>query len=280
MNLTIEHFPFRLKFGEEKALEMIKNAGFDGIDYSFNHNGQGVAIDLNDHVKKATYLNTFIKNIGLSCTQAHAPFEVKYGDEFTVDNAAFSNMIRVFEFAAIIGVKVIVIHSIRVPENGDFFNCNFDYYKALEPYAKKFGIKIAVENLVNSIFWHPVKLSQFIRQLNSDVFCACIDVGHSMITGMQPENFISGMDKNLIKCIHLHDTDGKGDKHWIPFQGIQNWEKTIESLVEYGYDGDMGLEVIHSFDNLPTQLYQSLLRHTADVGKYLVNRFETIKSAN
>lgn len=92
---------------------------------------------------------------------------------------------------------------------------------------------------------------------------------------MPPEDFVSGMDQGLVNCIHMHDTDGKIDRHWIPYQGIQNWDRIVKALVEYGYEGEMNMEVIHSFDYLPTELVFPLLCYTAQVGKLLKNKFET-----
>lgn len=278
MKISIENFLFRNVFGEEKALEMLKKAGFDGIDYSFNADGKGNAIDLTDHLAKAKAVKKTLDALELSCTQAHAPFEVKYGDALNLDNKGFSNIVRSLEFAAELGVRQMVVHSVAAPNNTDFFQYNFDFHKALEPYAKACNVQIAVENLVNSIFWRPNKLSQFIHLLDSPVFCACIDVGHAELMGIPPEDFISGMDKGLLNCIHMHDTDSKVDRHWIPYQGTQNWDNIVKALAQYGYEGEMNMEVIHSFDNLPQELYFSLLCYTAQVGKLLANKFETYRS--
>lgn len=277
MKISIENFPVRLKFGEEKALEMLKNAGFDGIDYSFNATGDGRAIDLTNHISKAKDVKQMIDSIGLSCTQAHAPFEMKYGSKFNLDDKDFLNMVRSLEFAAELGIKQVVVHSINMPENTDFFDYNLEYYKSLEPYAKDCKVQIAIENLVNSIFWRPNRLSHFIRLLNSPVFCACVDVGHAELMGIPPEEYVSGMDKDILKCIHIHDTDGKVDRHWIPYQGIQNWDNIVKALAEYGYDGEMNMEIVHSFDSLPDELYFPLLCYTAQVGKLLANKFSDFK---
>lgn len=274
MKITIENFLFRNIFGEEKALEMIKKAGFDGVDYSFNALGNGCAIDLTNHLAKAKSVKKTLDALDLSCTQAHAPFEVKYGDALNLDNNGFANIVRSLEFGAELGVKQMVVHSVAAPNNADFFQYNFDFHKSLEPYAKACNVQIAVENLVNSIFWRPNKLSQFIRLLDSPVFCACVDMGHAELMGMPPEDFVSGMDQGLVKCIHMHDTDGKIDRHWIPYQGIQNWDNIVKALVEYGYEGEMNMEVIHSFDYLPTELVFPLLCYTAQVCKLLKNKFE------
>ena len=46
MILSMEHFPSRAKFGEEQTFKMLKDAGFSGVDYSFNAWRDGTSIDL------------------------------------------------------------------------------------------------------------------------------------------------------------------------------------------------------------------------------------------
>ena len=273
MKISMEHFPIRAKFGEEKALTMIKEAGFDAVDYSFNQLGNGTPIDLSDHIKKAEKLRKTLDALSLSCTQAHAPFGLPYGMKFDLTDRHFADTVRSFEFAAVLGVKQVVVHSIDVPVNTDFTLYNLAFYQALEPYAKNAGVQIAVENLVSSVFWRPNRLSHFIRLLDSPVFCACIDMGHAALTGIPPEDFIAGMDRGILKCVHMQDTDGKTDRHWIPYQGVQNWDAIVKALAAYGYDGEMDLEIIHCFDSLPDELYFPLMCYAARVGKTLADKF-------
>ena len=54
-------------------------------------------------------------------------------------------------------------------------------------------------------------------------------------------------------------------------------KKAYEMIKTAGFDGDINLEVIHSFDNLPDALYQPMLNYTATVGKYLRERFNFYK---
>ncbi|MBE5733914.1 MAG: sugar phosphate isomerase/epimerase [Clostridiales bacterium] len=281
MILSIENFLFREKFGEEIALKMIKDAGFGGVDYSFNnHNQDGSwgAIDLTERKKVALQIKSLLDKYGLKCNQSHAPFYFEYGDKMDLEEKSFLDLVHSIEVASIIGAKIIVIHAIKVPNGVDFYDYNHSFYKALQPYAENCGIKIAVENLVNSKFWTPQELCAFIKKLNSPVFTGCVDVGHSAIVGVEPEDFILGMDKEMVGCVHLHDTDGKIDRHWIPYQGNHNWEKIIRSLLDCGFKGDMNLEVIHSFDNLPEKLYQPMLNYIALVGKELIDKFNEYKT--
>ncbi len=273
MLLSMEHFLFRSKFSEEETFSLFQKVGFEGVDFSFNALGNGTAMDLEDHIEKAKETKRLLEKYHLVCNQAHAPFAFKFGEEMSVNNKNYSDIVKSMEYASILGAKYIVVHAVKMPLGEDFIQYNYEYYKSLEPYAKKFGIKIAVENLLNSKFWLPASLSGFIKMLESDAFCACVDVGHAAIVGIEPERFIAGMEKDMIACIHMHDTDGHLDRHWTPFQGEHNWDNIVRSLVEYGFEGDMNLEVIRSFDNLPTELYPAMLDYIAKVGKYLMKIF-------
>ena len=273
MKISMETFPIRAKFGEEKALAMIKEAGFEAMDYSLNQRGNGAAIDLADHIKKAEAIRKTLDSLALSCTQAHAPFGLPYGMKFDLTDRNFSDMVRSLEFAAVLGAKQVVVHSVDVPQDADFAEYNLSFYKALEPYAKNCGVQIAVENLVGYVFERPDHFSHFIRLLDSPVFCACVDMGHAALTGLPPEDYIAGMDTGILKCVHMQDTDGKVDRHWIPYQGVQNWENIVKALAAYGYDGEMDLEIIHCFDSLPEELYFPLLCYAARVAKTLADKF-------
>ncbi|MBR4910695.1 MAG: sugar phosphate isomerase/epimerase [Clostridia bacterium] len=274
MIISIENFPLRQKFGEEKALEMIKSAGFDGVDYSFNEGVSGAAFDLTDHIKKAQKTKAELDKLGLLCVQAHAPFGLKPDIKTDVRDKSFADTVRSIEYAAILGAKQIVVHSIEVPDNADFFDINYNFYKSLQPYAEKCGVRIAIENLVGSIFWRPNRLSHFIRLLDSPVFCDCVDTGHAALMGIPPEDYISGMEADMLKCVHIQDTDGKVDRHWIPYAGVHNWDNIMKALADKEFEGALDMEIIHSFDALPDELYLPLLCYTAKVGKALAGKFE------
>ena len=277
MQLTIETFPFILKFGEERAYELIKEAGFTGIDFSYNATGKGLAINLDNYQEKAKKSLEMLKKLGLSCRQAHGPFEMQYTDEFSLENFNYKNVVNSILHAGIMGIERIVIHSLRCPDNVDFFEVNQRYYRSLIPYAKQANVKIAVENLVKGKLFTPEKLVEFTKGLNSDVFCVCVDVGHCAIVNIPPEEFIQVLPKGLMQCIHLHDTDLSVDKHWMPYHGEQNWEKIMKALVDYGFDGEINLEVIRPIITLPDELVFPALKYTAEIGKYLIKLFENYK---
>ena len=274
MKLSIVGGPVAERFGERRALEMIKAAGFDNVDYSLNTSSDKTYMLGDDYLDRARETKKILSELSLGCYQTHAPFNFKYTDKMNLDNKAYRDVVRAIEYSSIIGAQVIVVHAIRVPADCDFLSFNLDYYRSLMPYGEKFGIKIAVENLVGSTFWTPDRLCSFIKMLDSDVFVACVDVGHSAIVGRPPEKYIEGMDKGILKCVHLHDTDLKEDKHWIPYLGNQNWDNIAKALKEYGFDGDVELEIIHSYDNLDYELMPCALEFAQKVGRHIIKKIK------
>jgi len=76
-----------------------------------------------------------------------------------------------------------------------------------------------------------------------NLFVACLDIGHAMLTGGgDPARMIDVLGSRL-ELLHIHDNDGKRDRHYIPFSGIINWGSVSKALVRNGYKGVLSLEI-------------------------------------
>ena len=62
----------------------------------------------------------------------------------------------------------------------------------------------------------------------------CADVNH--LLHETPVEFINAVGQ-AIETLHISDYDGIDERHWLPGEGIIEWEKLIESLERAGYDG-------------------------------------------
>lgn len=284
MKLAIETYTLRERFGDIKAIEMIAQAGFDAIDYSF-YWGEKEHYMLSDSYKEiaAEIKEALIKN-NLTCAQSHAPFKWGPEDRYDFSSENFKELVRSIEFSAIIGAKHIIIHSIPVyDESKTLEETNYEFYKSLEPFCKEFNIKIAVENLYN--YNHETKtysrrfgtakeLTDFINKLNSPYFVACLDVGHSHLTGTPPQDFIRQMDKDTLKALHIHDVDDNYDLHILPYQAELNWEEIAKALAEIGYDGDFTLEVFRYFRNFDNAFMPSALKFAEQTARHIMSKIK------
>lgn len=119
---------------------------------------------------------------------------------------------------------------------------------SLTAFAEKLGIKLAVENLSNIGGWRfgteVSELSKLISKINNPHLGLCLDIGHVFVgresVSLSKDVFACG--KDLI-TLHIQDTDGKKDRHWLPGQGNINWAQFLKDLILINYRGTLTLEI-------------------------------------
>lgn len=291
MKISIENHVLHTRFGDERSFEMLKDAGFDCVDYSF----YWLQPEMDEKVLGDGYLDyackvrNLLDDLQLECNQAHAPFEVKSEDPFDVSNVRYLRLIRSLESASIMGAKCIIVHALTPPEGVSMLEYNYRFYKSLEPYCEKFGIKVAVENLFtsprdpetkllsNKKFGKPAYMMELMNKLSPDNFVICIDLGHAKLTGNNPEDFIRGIDGSRLKALHVQDNDFVDDCHILPFNGKLNWANITESLAEVGYDSELTLEVFGFLGKMEDEMLPEALKFAAATAKHLVKKIEAQK---
>ena len=241
------------KLGLENGIKAVKAAGFNGIDFSFK-SGKGKAVLYSERWEENAHaLRAALDEAGLVCAHTHAPIGFSSEDKIGPRAREFSIIIRALRFSQILGAKIMVVHAVTDVKSVDFIPYNLRFYKMLEPHAKAAGVKIGVENLFKfdkkfhrfeGVLETGEKLSSFLQKLRSPQFVACVDTGHAGLTGTPPQKLLAGMNKNLVKCLHLHDNDGKDDLHSLPYTGTLDWSEIIAALKKMGYDGDVTFEIM------------------------------------
>lgn len=288
MRLSVETYIISKKFGDEKAIEMIKEAGFDCIDYSFywfKEDLREKALGKN-YMQYARMIKSCLERSGISCNQAHAPFELSFDNRLDVSDERYAELVRSLEFAAELGAQNIVVHAISVPSDVDYEEYNFRFYKGLEPFCSKFGIRVAIENLFGfdakrkyhvGKFGTPEALGGIVKRLDSEWFTACVDIGHAAITGTEPEDFIRGMGGELLGALHVHDNDYLYDRHTLPYIGNFDWDKVTSALADIDYKGDLTLEIFNFLRGFDDELIPYVLKLCAETGRHLIRKIEKAK---
>jgi sugar phosphate isomerase/epimerase len=239
--------------GEEKAIEILAKAGFDGWDFSMFEMARidwstmslidnPHPLNSPDYVKFAKRLKKVADDNGIVCNQGHAPFpSLVVGDDY---------LKRSIECMGIVGGDILVIH----PDNNSTPEQNAEMYHRLLPFAKEHGVRIATENMWN---WEngadhasfaacatPEDFCKHIDIINDKSFVACLDLGHAEMRGIgtnAPE-MIRALGYDRLKALHIHDNDLVGDSHQIPFSMNMDFEAIAKALKEIGYDGYLTLE--------------------------------------
>ncbi|MBO5747155.1 MAG: sugar phosphate isomerase/epimerase [Clostridia bacterium] len=288
------------KFGLIKTIDIYAEAGFDAIDLTLcksvkEENGYFIG---DDYLKKAKEIKEYVDSKGLVINQAHAYYPTSY-DSTEETAEAFKLIVKGMEIAATVEAKAIVVHPNLHINYNDYGapeklkELNYNFYKLLIPYAEKFGIKIAIENLfqwkfavgpvlghcVPSVCSRPEEHIEYLDSLNSDYIVACVDVGHTNLVGQSPAGVLKALG-HRVKCLHIHDNDTRLDTHMIPETpniGTINWDSVCKALAEMGYDGDFTFETDGSYLKCNEQTVRSLVKYNHDVGRYLIKKIESYK---
>ena len=282
MKLSLDNFELRKKFGEEKTIKLLKQTGFDALDYSFFGDKDLEVILGEEYISYARNVRRLLDENGLTCNQAHAPFRgMQYENKFDLSDKAYVQIVRAMESASIMGARYIVVHGIKVPEGVDDVQYNLQYYKSLEPYCEKFGICVAIENLYiydekckcyRGRFHTPEILNKMIEQLDSPWFAACVDIGHAAMVGIEPETLITGLNNRVLRILHVHDNDYLGDRHTIPYGGSLNWNAIMKALKDMDYQGDFTFEIICFIAKIEPEFMEEALTYAAKTGRYLMRK--------
>lgn len=282
MIISTDNGTIRKRFGDIEALHMIREAGFDGIDFTFYEMDPGddlLALPDAKRRRAAEEIARCAKELGLCFPQSHAPFDYACGQEHS--EKSYQDIVRSFEFNAYLGCKQMVIHTLKFPESvpvEESDRINREFLRSFLPYAREYDVNIGVECL----FWPdpkrgcmrprhgtPHHMNAFIDSLDDPRFLCCCDVGHCALTGCEPEDFIAGMSAERLTMLHIQDVDYHNDLHTLPFLSKLNWEAITRSLAQIGYQGAMNLEVLSFYDRFPSAMMPAALRLGAEAAREL-----------
>jgi len=278
-------------FGHEEAIRKLARAGFDGLDLSlFDMKWEGNVWERDDWREYALHLKDVAAECGVSFRQSHAPFPSSKLEE-GYDEFIYQKILRAMEAASLAGVRDIVVHARHevpyLPNRDKLYRDNMAFFRSLIPYCEKWNIRVCVENLlekgqkrgyvVNSICSQPEELCAMLDELDSPWMVGCLDVGHSLLVGVDPADYIRALGKKRLQAVHLHDTTYVNDNHTMPFLLNQDWESITRALAEIGYEGDFTFEADSIYHGFPLELYEDVAVMLCKVGRYLVKRIEAYK---
>lgn len=271
------NIPFEF-FGEKGGLELLKKTGFDTVDYSLHIPGAYERLLSSDYLEYAKNSRSLLEKIGMSCNQAHAGFKFEYGMEMNDSCPEYLYACRCIEYASVLGAEDIVVHTIWVPNKEvDAVDYNIGFYKSLEPFCERFGIRIAVENAAGTK--SVEQINRFCEALTPEHFSVCVDIGHINKDGYVPGELIRGVAPGRVRSLHIHDNHGQIDEHTLPYLGNIDWNEVISALVDIGYCGDFTMEAGKFLRAFPNELKADAMKLYYSVARHLAEEFEKVKEA-
>ena len=276
-------------FSWEEMVKCIADAGFDYLDFSFSVLKKTVWPEEGWNKEDFQKLREYADSCNIAFNQVHAPVPSSVGDEER-DAEIFESIVRAMECASILGAKHIIVHPKQhLPYKGNeelLKQMNYEFYRSLIPYCEKYQIQVAIENMwqkdklrnyiVKSTCADPAEHIEYVDMQNSPWIVACLDVGHTALTGDDVAEVIRMLGHGRLKCLHVHDVDYIHDNHTIP--GIQklDFNEILQALKDIDYDGEFTLEADNFLVGFEKEFVPVAARFMADRARFLANRFEEL----
>lgn len=288
----------------------LKKAGFSCADFSLNGyllNSNIYKSELNDFFNKSlSELETFFwqhkkaaREAGITINQMHMPYPVYVpaGSKELNDYLCKEVALKSMEICRFFECPYIVIHGFKLVR---YLGCEEaewqqtkQFINSIAPVAKEMGITICIENLYESIGGHLAegpgcdarKAVERIDRMNdkygAEVLGFCFDTGHANLVGINFEKFITMLDYRL-KVLHIHDNDGIGDLHQVPFTFTKtrenkpstDWEGFIKGLKQIHFNKVLSFETAPVLNSFPEEMKQDALEFISKIGQYFASKIE------
>lgn len=287
-----------------EGFEMLRRAGFTCCDFSLNSyllNSTLYNFETNDFFDKSeAELEVFFsshkeaaKAAGIRINQMHMPYPNYVPDGGDELNNYLKNIVAIksLKICAFMDCKYIVIHGFKLAhylgsEEAEWQK-TLEFIEYLAPLAKELGITICIENIYTGLGNHIVegpccdarKAADRIDSLNekygAEVLGFCFDTGHANLVGIDFEDFIVTLGDRL-KVLHIHDNDGIGDLHQIPFTFTRSrentastdWKGFINGLIRIHFNGVLSFETAPVLTAFPDVMKADVLGFIASIGRY------------
>jgi len=254
------------RFGSfEEKIKNIARHGYGYIDYSYITDTDSAFFKRDDTVfyKDIEKHRLICESYGIKVAQAHGPWRYPPLDNSEeLRKTRFVEMSKAIKATALLGCENIVIHGLMpftthdVGFEEETEKINLDFFQKLAKIAEEQGVYICLENMpmLKYTLNTPKRILDFIKRVDSKNLKVCLDTGHCNVFDSSPAKAVRMIGKDLLKALHIHDNDGKSDKHLNPFHGTIDWLDFSSALKEIGYDGVMCLET-----SIPNSIPHELL---------------------
>lgn len=224
-----QYFGYDLPLRER--FKLIKDAGFDAL---------GVWCDDWLGWTEHREFPRLARELGLEVFDGHAPFIRDYNivDSIWLDNqdgeTTLEIYLRTIAECGEDGVKNLIIH-VEHKETPPPNALGIERFKKMAGLAEQKNVCLALENTGKHEY-----LKYIFDRIDSPAVGFCYDAGHRH--AFEPEVDLLSLYGSRLIALHLHDNDGSGDQHLIPFSSTIDWAEQMAAIAATGYSGPTTLE--------------------------------------
>ena len=225
-------FGIRIPFADR--MRMIRDAGFQATSLWWEQDDPSwrrLCQDMPDMARSA----------GLFLDNAHVPFRrcgALWSPRESERRAAVDEHIAWVEDCARHRIPRMVMHvtSSHRPPAPDGFG--LESLRRILDAAEDLEVELVIENTRSS-----AHIDHLLEAFDSPALRLCYDSGHDALHAERPMDLLRAWGHRL-GGLHLSDTDGRLDRHWIPGEGIVDFEALARAFPWRTYSGTHLLEVV------------------------------------
>lgn len=177
----------------------------------------------------------------------HGPFlgmEFSHPDHL-IQEAVKHRLDMTFDVAANLRASRVVLHSSYKPEIEIFHlqevwlkGCVEFWRQEIRRWAEA-GILVALENDLEK---SPDLLVRLVDEVDHPFLKLCMDIGHqNVFSDVKAAEWVQRLGTRLVH-VHLHDNDGREDRHWSLGRGEIDFESFYAALWQHAPEANLSLE--------------------------------------
>ncbi len=269
-------------YGNQKYLKL-KECGFSCVDFQLVSTETAYYTAPTEEAQELLLKEKkLIEEAGLEISQVHGPWRYPPMDETLEDREErMEKMKKSIAFAALLGCKNWVIHPVfpfgmcdkDSGKEEETYRINLAFMRELLETAKEYDVTVCLENLPFRQFslGAPADVLRIIRDIDDDHFQMCLDTGHAAVfEGVTPGDALREC-ADVVRVLHVHDNNGKGDFHWLPYIGVIDWKDFCQALTEIGFDGVFSYETAPN-PKMPEPVRGEVLKMMTELADLLVEQ--------
>lgn len=265
-------FPPLGMFTPPEGLKLLKDHGFDSMDFNFVAALDRYGKNWQDMIEE---VKRIADETGMLIVSGHLPFRGKNPE-------MLDEKVKIcIEMAAALGIKRAVLHPLgdnRMPageENHSFWYAkNIEYYNKYIPLADKAGFKLVTENMrdphqASGCHRYGSTADELIELADLLGLEVCWDFGHANEAKLDQYTELLKIGHRLT-VTHFNDNwKGPEDEHLPPFYGTADWDAACRALREIGYSNPLNFEL--KYKNLPIRIIPYAVDLTRGIGELLLD---------